>query len=275
MNVEPLTRRLMRLRKVADHIDSHLDDELRLEELADIAHLSRFHFLRVFAEYAGEAPLARVRRLRLLRARARVLSGDAPSMFELAMDAGYNSAAAFSRAFSALYGVAPSRVQATGDESAGDLRIEHLPALAIQYIPYQGETGQSLRPFDELRARALSAGIPREQRKGWAIHLDGAPEAPAGQLSGQVSIRAALLSERLGTDIPGLDHGTLPTGQYAVFSLRGGYDAPPRAELARRIAAETGWQMQDGLFLRCFQNAAYLPANSEKRCELYVPVARA
>ncbi len=40
---------LGRINRVMDYIDSHLDRAFRLEELADVACFSRFHFHRIFS----------------------------------------------------------------------------------------------------------------------------------------------------------------------------------------------------------------------------------
>lgn len=271
MSIEHITRRINRLRRVAQHMDTHLFDTLRLEDLAEVALMSRFHFERVFSDYAGETPLARVRRLRLQQARRQLQRGAARSILDLALACGYNSAEAFARAYRNQFGHAPSAEPAVADPAKPRLEIRQLAAQAIQFIPYTGQIDESLLPFDELRARAMQQEIPRERRKGWAVHLSGDAErwdAP------QVELHAALLSERLGTRIPGIDQGHLPGGTYAVFHIEGGYDAPPRHELARRVLAETGWHICDGPTLRRFDNPTYLPARHERKFQLYLPVAR-
>lgn len=270
MNIDLFTRKLNRLRQVACHIDNHLAVPLTLEDLADIAHLSRFHFERTFTDYAGETPLARVRRLRLAEARQRIETGQVTSMMELSLEAGYSCPGAFSRAFRQAFSLSPSEITLKPDPVPAPIHIEYLPPLAIQYIPFRGQIDDSLLPFDELRARALLQNIPRERRKGWSIHLSGG----TGNWSDTVEIQAALLSDRLGTRIRGLSHGTLPPGHYAVFTLAGGYHTPSRAELAWRIQTETDWYIQDGPILRNFQNSTYLPAQQEKSCHLYIPVSR-
>ncbi|GAB4062912.1 AraC family transcriptional regulator [Uliginosibacterium sediminicola] len=267
MQVTRLTRRLIHLRQVAQHIDQQLDSALKLGDLADIAHLSRFHFERVFAHYAGESPLTRVRRLRLLRARQRIEQGEVSSLLELALDSGYNSPEAFSRAFRAQFGCAPSQWPRAAAPETPRFRVTHLPAFAIQYIPFRGSLQDSLHPFDELRARAMLQDIPRERRKGWCVQYSG---LHAGET---VELHAALLSERLGTRIKQLSLGELPGGEYAVISLQGSYALPDPATLAARILQDTGRRAGNGPLLRSFHNASYLPAEFEKRSELYVPLA--
>lgn len=268
MKLQRLTRRLIHLRQVANHIDKHLDGTLTLDALADVARLSRYHFERVFAEYAGETPLARVRRLRLDRARRRIETGKATNLLDLALDSGYASAEAFSRAFRAQFGCAPSSIPTQCALRSNDIRIETLPALAIQYLPFEGAKEDAMQVFDELRARAMMQNIPRECRKGWRVEFSNEGNDDT------VKLHAALLSERLGTCVTGLQHGTLPPGDYAVISLFGSYEAPAMSELRWRIATETAWKLRDAPLLRSFHNSAYLPAESERRCDLYVPVHR-
>ena len=270
MNVDTYTRKLTRLRKVASHVDAHLGDAMCLDELAAIAHLSRFHFERVFNEYSGETPVARVRRLRLTLARRRIEAGGVGGLLDLAFDSGYNSAEAFSRAFRTAHGVPPSAVRPKA-APATPIRIELLQGQAIQYVPFRGQLGAGITPFDELRAHALIAGIPRERRKGWCVQLAG----DMNEAGSEVELQAALQSDKLGQHIPGLTQGSLPDGHYAVLRVEGSYGTPAQTVLAERIVAETGWQMQaDAPLLRCFHNSAYLPAGFERQFDLYVPVTR-
>jgi AraC-like DNA-binding protein len=75
-------------------------------DLARRAHLSRFHFDRVVTAATGESPAAFRRRLLLERAAYRLLSEDT-GVLELAIDAGYGSHEAFTRAFARAYGMSP------------------------------------------------------------------------------------------------------------------------------------------------------------------------
>jgi AraC family transcriptional regulator len=88
---------------VADSLD---DPATTGADLARRAHLSRFHFDRVVTAAAGESPAAFRRRLLLERAAYRLLSEDT-GVLELAIDAGYGSHEAFTRAFARAYGMSP------------------------------------------------------------------------------------------------------------------------------------------------------------------------
>ncbi len=96
------------------HIQAHLDEALDLEELAQVACFSSFHFHRIFAAMTGETIADHVRRLRLERAAMELRSG-AKQVIQVALDAGYEAHAAFTRAFKMAYGVSPAEFRrATG-----------------------------------------------------------------------------------------------------------------------------------------------------------------
>jgi len=95
-----------RILRVLTHIQEHLDEALDLEELAQVACFSSFHFHRIFAAMTGETIAVYVRRLRLERAAMELRSG-AKQVIQVALDAGYEGHSAFTRAFKAAYGVSP------------------------------------------------------------------------------------------------------------------------------------------------------------------------
>lgn len=83
------------------------DHDTSAEELAARVHLSRFHFDRVIAAAAGEPPAALRRRVLLERAAYRLLTTD-QRVLDIALECGYASHEAFSRAFARSYGISPS-----------------------------------------------------------------------------------------------------------------------------------------------------------------------
>jgi AraC family transcriptional regulator len=70
-------------------------------------HFSRFHFDRMISSVAGEPPGAFRRRILLERAAYRMITTTAP-LLDIAVEAGYGSHEAFTRAFTRAYGVAPA-----------------------------------------------------------------------------------------------------------------------------------------------------------------------
>jgi AraC family transcriptional regulator len=89
------------------YIRVHIGEPLDRETLAAVAGFSIPHFHRVFTAHVGESAISYVRRLRLERA-ARKLRMGAVDITEVALAAGYDTHAAFSKAFKQQFGLSPS-----------------------------------------------------------------------------------------------------------------------------------------------------------------------
>lgn len=130
MHASTLTFHQERILAVLLHIQRHLDEDLSLEGLAKVAHLSAFHMHRIFKALVGEGVAEHVRRLRLERAAIQLKYGRA-SVLELALEAGFESHEAFTRAFSALMGMPPSRYRKTNQE-----RLFQAVPSGVHYDPH-------------------------------------------------------------------------------------------------------------------------------------------
>lgn len=86
-------------------------DPWSVESLATAIGMSRSRFAERFAELVGMAPIAYISEWRLQKALAQLTETQA-SIKEVARDAGYQSPAAFTRAFSQRFGVPPTNYRA-------------------------------------------------------------------------------------------------------------------------------------------------------------------
>ena len=89
-------------------IDEHSQEPLDLEQVAAVAGLSPFHFLRLFGAALGVTPHQYLVRSRLRRA-ARLLAEDAHSITEIAYEVGFADLSNFVRSFHRAAGVSPRR----------------------------------------------------------------------------------------------------------------------------------------------------------------------
>jgi AraC family transcriptional regulator len=96
-----------RLNKVLVYIQENSDQDLTLDRLADVAHFSAFHFHRVFVACVGETVSAYVRRIRLDRAAMKIYFTD-EQITSIALSAGYETPAAFAKAFKQRFGKSPT-----------------------------------------------------------------------------------------------------------------------------------------------------------------------
>jgi AraC family transcriptional regulator len=92
-------------------IENHFAGDISLDDIAKVAGVSRYHVTRVFGETTGHSVMRYVRGRRLTEA-ARSLSKGAPDILTVALDAGYGSHEAFTRAFRSQFGPTPEAVRA-------------------------------------------------------------------------------------------------------------------------------------------------------------------
>lgn len=94
------------IRKVTNHVETHLDRPIRNEDLARIVHLNASHFGRAFRNSFGEPPHEYVIRRRVERAQGLMLSTDA-ALSEIALDCGLADQSHLTRLFRRVVGESP------------------------------------------------------------------------------------------------------------------------------------------------------------------------
>ncbi|HHY0837472.1 TPA: AraC family transcriptional regulator [Bacillus thuringiensis] len=112
---------LRRIYKVQDYIELHIDDPLSIENLADVAGFSKFHFHRIFKGIVDE-PLSRyVNRLKLERATHLLTYRTDMTITDIAYHFGFTDSAVFSRTFKNYYGVSPSQYRNDNSKNCKDV----------------------------------------------------------------------------------------------------------------------------------------------------------
>lgn len=107
-----------RLSKVVEYIDTHLDDDLRIQDLAGIACLSRFHFARAFKRSVGKSPHQYISTKRTHLALS-LLTEDTLCLARVARACGFSTQSSFNKAFARATGQCPGQYRRTRFE-AGD-----------------------------------------------------------------------------------------------------------------------------------------------------------
>lgn len=161
------------------HIQTHLQEGITLEKLAQRVGFSPYHFHRVFTEYVGEPVKEYVRRLRLEHSAYR-LKISADPIVQIALDAGFKTHESFTRAFKKHFGTSPKsyrqdfvhatevRKQMLGlkyvtrdifkensallpnQATAVRVRVERLRPVLVAFIRYTGPYENILEPGSKL-----------------------------------------------------------------------------------------------------------------------------
>jgi AraC family transcriptional regulator len=100
-----------RLKRVLDYIESNLDKNISLSELAANAGMSPHYFAELFRQSTGRSPHNYILLRRIERAK-QALRNPARSILDAALDAGFQNSSHFSRMFRRIAGTSPTRFRA-------------------------------------------------------------------------------------------------------------------------------------------------------------------
>lgn len=267
-------------------IESHFGRAIALSEVAAMAGMSRHHLSRRFSEMTGQN-LNRYLRARRLSEAARQLAGGAENILTVALDAGYGSHEAFTRAFRAEFGVTPETLRTRRDLSGLTLqepirmsileksslpspRLETLDAFTIAGLGAEFEPGKA-------------AGIPALWQKFNAYfgHIPGQTDKTAYGLCtmrpGKPGFRyVAGARVTKGADLPAeLETVQVPAQTWAIFQHHGHVNGIP----ATVDAAFRTWLPASGRTVGAFPDVLefygedFDPETGLGRVEIWLPLA--
>lgn len=206
-----------RLRELLDAVlegtDSPADARHRpLGDMAAGALSSPYHFSRLVSRAAGEPPVAMRRRVLLERAAWQLARGT--SVTDAAWAAGFESVEGFSRAFTRVFGHAPSRAAAGSHWLPAPNGIHFHPPTSLwvraEEQPMSPLTEQMIaHDLDDTRALLdIAKGLPEEELRAvrqpgmTVLAWDGPEESIAAVLDRQVYTKEIWLASIDGLDMP-------------------------------------------------------------------------
>lgn len=270
-----------RLNAVLLHIQENLDASLTVESLAAVAGFSPFYFHRLFAAYLHETLSEYVRRIRLEWAARRLIFGS-ESVTHIALEAGYETPAAFGRAFKKHFHSSPRRFR-TERAPRGSQYVNNWQPLCLQ-PEFRQHPEQEMAYIPCIGPEADSEAIWRllGQHLGLEDGMEGQPafvrvchDRPNPGITER---------EKMRVDAGMFVHGqsVQPHGRVGVQRLPGGIYAVFRHEGGRREALWQAiykcWLPQNDIHLReasPYEESVTVPGFQRGRDEavtIYIPI---
>lgn len=243
-------------------IERHLFRKLPLTEIAEACGVTAPHLSQAFANGVGLPVSAYIRARRLSRA-AETLANGAPDILRVALDSGYGSHEAFSRAFKRQFGQSPEEVRLAASVSA--LALYHPDNMIEDLHPgirLHGRKSLPAKRMAGLKARLPPEGmqqIPELWRRFGTLldEVEGsAGAAPFGlcrptATRGDLTYACAIDIGPSGATPAGMTEIRVAAADYALFRHAGHVAAIPGTY--RRILdtalPENGWSLAAGWML--------------------------
>lgn len=256
-----------RLITVIEYIYRHMDGDLDVNTLADVACMSPYHFHRIYRQMSGETINASIRRLRLQGAAAELIrSGN--NIESIAKQSGYGSLEAFSRAFRKEFGESPrdyrdSRTQQSIEPpletvfvgmlaNSNTQRYTTMETFNVELQDFEGQqligiehSGDYMaigESFEKLFMFAGSRGLVNEQSRSFGLYYDDPKTVATDNLKA-----AACLSGHLSEPVDGFDNLEIPKGKCATILFKGSYAEleKPYDYLFGQWLPESGYEAAD------------------------------
>jgi AraC family transcriptional regulator len=240
-----------RINRVIDFIGEHLDDELTLDDLSQVACFSKYHFHRLFTAYTGLSLQQYIKWLRLKRAAHQLIVERDNIILNIALDAGFESHESFTRAFKQSCGENPTdfRLKSSwhtweappyslpnGDAQVINVMIKELPARRLAVIEHYGDPKKVGESVSKLIAWAKAQPVNLKPKPGEAFGFGycDPKEVPAEEFRFDLAIT---VPQTLNLDVTVIEK-QLPAGRYAVISHKGSRD---------KISEKIYWLYRDWL----------------------------
>jgi len=278
---------VQRFARVFEYIDRHLDEPLSVEQLSRVAHFSKFHFHRQFSLYVGMGVLAYVRLLRLRQASYRLVFSRQERITDIALDAGFESLEAFSRAFRQAFGQSPSqfrksplwqpwserfRLPPRERKERMEVTIVDFPRTQVAILLHRGapeRLNDSALKFIEWRKESGLSPVRTSRTFGVAYDDPDAtePERFRFDICGEVT-------EDVPENPQGVQNGVIPGGRCALVRHFGSHDRIGESiyPLYREWLPESDEELRDFPLFFHYLNLMPDVAEHELVTDIYLPL---
>lgn len=267
------------INKVLDYINEHLNEKPDLSTLSQIAHVSPFHFHRIFKAIIGENLGEYVQRLRLEYVAGQLKTTDL-SLNVLAEKTGYNSEQSLSKAFKKYFGTPPSIYKLasadTTDYNPLQLsplicKIEPKNIIYIRVIAPYGTQKVYDKAWGELNQFATDNNLLKTSNEWLGISFDD----PSTTQSNKCRFYACLTIDKPITPRGKIGCKNIKGGLYAIFTHKGSYSG--LNEYYKNIwfgwLPSANYRLRQATFFEKYINNPDIVKAEDIITEIYIPVS--
>ncbi len=271
-----------RLLRVLTYVYDHLDEELSLDKLADIACISRYHWHRVFKAMTGETLADTVRRLRLSKAANTLLQEDR-SVREVAQRFGYKNLASFSRAFKNAHGVSPNKFREIGIEITNlknsneknknmyPVKIQEFNEICAAGVLHSGPYHKIGTAFKDLGSVLMANSLMEQVNELFVIYHDPPASKPSSEFRSHVAVS---INKEFPNNIGTLEYFSVVGGRFAVLEHTGPYANLKTAYdwFYGTWLPQSGYEPRDAPPLEVYVNDPKTTPSTELRTDIRLPL---
>ncbi len=274
-----------RILQVLLYIQKNLYEPLSLEELAQIACFSPYHFHRIFCGMVGETLAGYIRRLRLEQA-AQLLSQTDRSVTDLAFEAGYETVESFTRAFKDRFGVPPSEYKKTNHsdflpkrpdlKTKGavqmNVQIKEIPSRQVVFVRHTGPYSECGKAWEKLCMWTGPKGLLQPGVEFVGLCYDDPDITDAEKIRYDACI--TVTGDVKGEGEVGVQ--TLAGGLYAMTTHHGSYTklSETYAKLCGQWAPQNGYEIRSLPSLEVYLNSPEDTPEDELLTDVHIPIEK-
>ena len=234
------------LEKAIEYIEEHLNENIGLNDVSREIGYSYYHMTRLFSSVLGESVGHYIHRRRLNNAAEKLIHSD-QRVFDIALESGFESSEAFSRAFKAVFGSSPVEYRKTGLNLVVQAKKELLPQ-DVGHIANNISRSPEILVLEEMKVIGLRSTtslfdnrLPGLWEQFLVLHKELFTESGVGvsicetQQTTYTKDGNVSFAVLVGCPVNSFDELSLPlvkktlsAGRYAVFTHRGTFANLPK-----------------------------------------------
>ncbi|OEK01058.1 hypothetical protein BFP97_05845 [Roseivirga sp. 4D4] len=261
-----------RINKALDFIDNNLSEDIKIDQVAEAASFSTFHFQRLYKALKEESPYDTILRRRLEKSVFYLKHHPELKMLEIAEKVGFGSAENFTRQFKSRFEISPSELRNNKellnsriyqDSSENSFHLAYDKSRELPAMEFEVELGQeSERPialikaifgadgselvaaYEKLMTWYERDGKSRSKSRRHGMSIDDPDTTPANHYRYDFAVE---MEEEFSSEGQ-IEKAVIPEGLYAIVHCQGDI-----------LKVAQAW---DFLYKDWLPNSSYVPRHS-------------